>query len=161
MKTATHSWVVINTWRTRCGLTWDFVPELTVVLNTKPFTTPTKKICTAHSQTKTGEWPSVRVWVQKLYSTVPCKKIEPMFYLDYSANMYSRKTILLILWLKNLDIAKGSAVLRWISSKLSKKNRGSNFLQATVVWRPRDRLHIHVTTTLDLTCPIQMFICST
>ncbi len=29
-----------------------------------------------------------------ILSTVPCEKIEPLFFLDYSADMYSRKTTL-------------------------------------------------------------------
>ena len=60
---------------------------------------------------------------QKHYSSL--RKIEPLFFLDYSANMYSRKTML-------HTIVGGFSDLCWIFSELFKKNRGSNFSQPTV-----------------------------
>ncbi len=53
------------------------------------------------------------------------------FFLDCFAYMYSRKPMLHTrLW--NHHIAEGFSVLRQIFTELFKKNRGSNFLQATV-----------------------------
>ncbi len=71
------------------------------------------------------------VMIISQYVTVPCEKIEPLFFLDYSANMYSRKKFKCHTG-QSKHIARGFSVLWWIFSELFKKNKGSNFSQATV-----------------------------
>ncbi len=50
--------------------------------------------------------------------TVACETLEPLFFSDYSPNIFSNN--------------EGFGVLRQKFSELFKKNRGSNFLQASV-----------------------------